>query len=251
MGGVVIVDLGLLGMLIGGVSLIQPLAFLGVSDRRLAAFALIASVTVVVLGASLPAREVRVSSPQCELDRFFPAYQFHEFHSIRIAAPQERVYGAVKEVSADEIFLFRTLVWMRRLGRPGPENILNPAPGRPLLEVASKTSFLPLADEPNREILLGTLVAVPQGWRPSGKPMTEGYRNLLNSQPAGFAFAGINFRLQDCGTNCTILTTETRVFATDPAARRRFARYWRLIYPGSAFIRRMWLKAIAHRAESF
>jgi hypothetical protein len=250
MGGIFIVDLGLLGMFLGALSLIRPLAFLGLSDRRLAAFALTASAGVVVLGASLPAREVRISSPQCELDRFFPAYQFHEFHSIRIPAPPERVYRAVKQVSADEIFLFRSLVWIRRLSRPGPENILNPPPGMPLLEVASKTSFLPLAEEPNREIVLGTLIAAPQGWRPSAKPTAEGYQNLFNSSPAGFVFAGINFRLQDCGTNCTLLTTETRVFASSAAARRRFARYWRVIYPGSAFIRRMWLRAIANRAKS-
>ena len=32
------------------------------------------------------------------------------------------------------------------------------------------------------------------------------------------------------------------------AARRRFAAYWRVIYPGSAIIRRMWLRAIERRA---
>jgi hypothetical protein len=41
----------------------------------------------------------------------------------------------------------------------------------------------------------------------------------------------------------------THVFATD-TARRRFALYWRIIYPGSAFIRRMWLQAIKRRAET-
>ena len=29
-----------------------------------------------------------------------------------------------------------------------------------------------------------------------------------------------------------------------PIKRRRFAGYWRVIYPGSALIRRMWLRAI-------
>ena len=46
------------------------------------------------------------------------------------------------------------------------------------------------------------------------------------------------------------LTTQTRVFASDAAARRRFGAYWRTIYPGSAFIRRMWLAAIKKRAET-
>ena len=42
----------------------------------------------------------------------------------------------------------------------------------------------------------------------------------------------------------TIISTETRVFSNGAETRRRFARYWRMIYPGSALIRRMWLRAI-------
>lgn len=40
-------------------------------------------------------------------------------------APKERVYRAIREVTAGEILLFRTLTWLRRFGRPGPESILN------------------------------------------------------------------------------------------------------------------------------
>jgi len=32
--------------------------------------------------------------------------------------------------------------------------------------------------------------------------------------------------------------------------RQRFQLYWRVIYPGSALIRRMWLRAIKQRAEA-
>jgi hypothetical protein len=45
------------------------------------------------------------------------------------------------------------------------------------------------------------------------------------------------------------LTTETRIYATDTSARKKFAAYWRVIYPGSALIRVMWLRAIRGRAE--
>jgi hypothetical protein len=46
-----------------------------------------------------------------------------------------------------------------------------------------------------------------------------------------------------------MITTETRVAATDDGARRSFKRYWRLIAPGSALIRVVWLRAIRRRAE--
>lgn len=48
----------------------------------------------------------------------------------------------------------------------------------------------------------------------------------------------------------TELTTETRVLTTDPVARRQFGRYWRVIRPGSAMIRRSWLGAAKRRAET-
>jgi hypothetical protein len=59
----------------------------------------------------------------------------------------------------------------------------------------------------------------------------------------------MNFRVDRDGAGGCTLSTETRVFATDPASRRHFAAYWRVIYPGSALIRRMWLRAIRLRAE--
>jgi hypothetical protein len=51
------------------------------------------------------------------------------------------------------------------------------------------------------------------------------------------------------GAGGSIVTTETRVHATDPRSARRFAMYWRIIQPGSGFIRRRWLRAIEVRAE--
>lgn len=53
----------------------------------------------------------------------------------------------------------------------------------------------------------------------------------------------MNFRLEDAGNGETLLTTETRVHATDLSVQKKFASYWRVIYPGSALIRVMWLRA--------
>jgi hypothetical protein len=249
--GVVLVYLGLIAAFLGVVSFLRPLSFLAIRTRRQAALALVLGLTVVVMGGSLPAREVRVATPRTQLDQFAPVYQFSEFHSMRIAAPKEEVYRALKFVTADEIVLFRTLIWLRRFGRPGPESILNPPPHVPVLDVAARTSFLVLAEEPDREIVLGTLVAAPRGWRPRGKPTPDGFRAFfVTTNHPGFAPAAMNFRIEEAGPAACMLTTETRVYATDASTRRRFALYWRVIYPGSALIRRMWLRAIARRAES-
>jgi len=60
----------------------------------------------------------------------------------------------------------------------------------------------------------------------------------------------MNFLVEESRPDKCTVTTETRVYATDASSRRRFATYWRLIYPGSALIRRMWLRAVKHRAET-
>ena len=231
---------------LGFVSLIKPLKFLKIRSRARGGLVLLAGVLVVIAGMALPAPETRIVEPRTELDRFVPVYQFSEFHSIQVAASRERAYRAIKAVTADDIVLFRTLVWIRRFGRPGPESIMNAPERQPLLDVATRTSFMLLSEEPGREIVVGTLVVAPRGWRPRHHPTPEDFKNL---HAPGFALAAMSFRLEDTGPDACRVTTETRVYATDAGARRRFAPYWRVIYPGSALIRRMWLRAIRVRAE--
>ena len=245
--GTILVYAGLLAVLVGGLSVLRPLTFLGIWSRVQGVILFVVGVAVFLIGVNLPARETRVATPLTRLDEFVPAYQFGEFHSIRIQAPRERVYAALRDVTADEIMLFRTLTWIRRLGQPGPESILNPASDKPLLDVALRTNFIKLAEEPSREIVLGTFLVAPQGTRRKKDPTPEDFK-ALNSP--GFALGAINFRLDDAANGETVLTTETRVYATDASVGRKFAAYWRVIYPGSALIRVTWLRAIKRRAET-
>jgi hypothetical protein len=245
--GVGLVYAGLIAVLVGAASLLKPLAFLGIRTRPRGALVLGIGLIVAAVGAFLPARDTRVEAIQTHLDEFAPVYQFNEVHRIQVRAPRNRVYRAIKEVTADEILLFRTLTWLRRLGRPGPESILNAPERLPLLEVATRTSFLLLAEEPEREVVVGTLVLAPARVQIKAQPTPDDFKALDTS---GFAKATMNFRLEDLGTGTCIVTTETRVYATDASARRRIGAYWRVIYPGSAFIRRMWLRAIKRRAEA-
>jgi len=123
---------------------------------------------------------------------------------------------------------------------------LNAPSDKPLLEVALRTSFMKLAEAPDREIVLGTLAAATKATRLKKDPTPADFKAL---HAPGFALAAMNFRMEDAGTGKVLLTTETRVYSTDDSTRRRFAAYWRVIYPGSALIRIMWLRAIRKRAE--
>ena len=244
--GVLLVDAGLALVLLGAVSLVRPLRFLKMASRRRGLGALAAGALLVAVGVSLPACETRVDQPRTALDRFVPVYQFSEHHEIRVAAPPARTFEAIRSVTAGEITFFRTLTAIRRFGRSGPESVLNAPERLPILDVATQTSFLLLAHEPDREIVVGTLVTAPPGMRPPNEPTPQWYRAL--SGP-GYAKAVMSFLVEPDGSG-SLVTTETRIFATDDATRRRFAAYWRVIYPGSALIRRMWLRAIRRRAEA-
>jgi hypothetical protein len=59
----------------------------------------------------------------------------------------------------------------------------------------------------------------------------------------------VNFLVEGNGRMSRVIT-ETRIYALDKTARRKFALYWLLVRPGSALIRRDWLGAIRKRAEA-
>jgi hypothetical protein len=153
------------------------------------------------------------------LDRFVPRWQFRERHSIRVAASPEAIFKAILRVTPREILFFRTLTFIRHPVRGTGESILNAPPDEPLLDVATRTGFRYLANEPPHEIVIGVDIS-PE------------------------VFAAMNFLIDG-----SLLSTETRVFASTAKARRIFAVYWFAIRLGSGFIRRMWLRAIRRRAE--
>ncbi len=241
------VYVGLFACLLGLVSVVWPMRRLRIAPRRRGVWLLGAGVATVAAAMLAPVKEMRVDSPRTRLDEFVPAYQFHEVHSLVVPATPARVFRAIQETTAGEIRFFRLLTTIRRLGRPGPESILNAPERVPILDIATRTSFLTLANDLDHEIVLGTVVIAPPDAGSADQLTPEVFRNI--SRP-GFALAAMNFRLTPNDSASTLVTTETRVYATDRATQRRFARYWRVIYPGSALIRRSWLAAIRRRAST-
>ena len=79
----------------------------------------------------------------------------------------------------------------------------------------------------------------------SGRPwrLTERLRPFAETAP-GTVRVAADFRAEPAPGG-TLLSTETRVAAADDAALRAFKRYWRVVGPFSALIRRRWLRAAA------
>ena len=234
MAGVVLLQAGL-ALCVGGLAASAVIGWPGVALA-------LGGALVAVAAALLPARSTAMGLPASRLDEFVPVWEFGERHARLIAAPIDRVDAAVRAVEPHEIRGFQTLTWLRRGGRRMAPGILHAPRDLPLIDVAVRGGFLVLADAPPREIVLGLIVV---GGHRAPSPLTpDGFKGLAGP---GIAKAAINFRLEPCGEHDTLVTTETRVHATDSNSARRFAVYWRIIQPGSAFLRRMWLRAIDAR----
>ena len=191
-----------------------------------------AGLLILAAGIALPAPESRVTHATSRLDEFAPVWQFSEHHTIRVNAPPARVFKAIMEVRADEVLLFRTLMWIRRGGRAQAPRIRRVAGRKSLIDVATSTTFVKLAYDAPRELVVGTVIESASG---KGQKLSPAI--FKSNLPPGFVLATMNFVVTPDGSGSRV-TTETRVFANSEGARRRFAAYWRVIYPGSALIRR-------------
>jgi hypothetical protein len=234
--GGVVLYLALLGMAAGVVSLVKPLGSVGIRSRKRGLIVFGLGLLAFTVGVYLPITETRVETPRTRLDEFAPVYQFSEFHSILVSAPKDRVDAAIRTVRPEEIRFFKTLTLIRGIGRLAPE-------GRPILESFTAGAFVVLAEDPGREIVIG------RGGDARGGRMlaAEEFRAF---HPAPLVKIAMNFRIQEVDAVHCSLSTETRVYAAGSQVLHGFATYWRMIYPGSALIRRMWLRAIKLRAEA-
>lgn len=171
------------------------------------------------------------------LDDFLPAYEFSERHWLAIDAPAGRIDAAFRDVSIADIPIARALWRIRRMGRPYGD-ATKPFIGGELPGVV-------LEDVPEEGIVLGL---TGQFWRllggASGVTRPTTLNEFLAYDRPDACKAVIDFRVGE-----RALSTETRVHVSDPASRRKFRRYWRVIRPFSGLIRILLLRAAKRRAE--
>ncbi|MEV6958168.1 hypothetical protein AB0M97_02980 [Streptomyces sp. NPDC051207] len=184
------------------------------------------------------------------LDAWLPVSHWSTRHDRFVAAPPETVSRAVREVRTREMRLVRPLVAARSLPsqllRRGAEQ--RAAADADTLSAMRQLGFIVLDDVPGADLVLGF---AGQPWNPIVSRAV-----VPDLTPADFdAFRRPHFvkgayalwtEPEGAGTR---LFTETRVYAIDRGAARRFRPYWLLIEPFSALIRRDWLAAIGRRAE--
>lgn len=184
------------------------------------------------------------------LDKYIPHYQFDMVHSARVHAPIERVYRAFKEFGPGEISpLVDILGYIRELpARLSGKSHLNKADTRPWIDQMMNGDFFVLAEEPPREFVFGF---IGEFWNLTDEVfvrLSDPQEFIAYNNPA-HAKSAVNFLLTEEEDGWVRMTTETRIDAPSPAARRKFALYWSIVSIGAGLIRICWLQAVKRRAE--
>ena len=188
------------------------------------------------------------------LDNFLPEFDVRISRATRIGASPGRVYTSLWNTDFDywgvtrALYAFRTLpsfplapleTWRRFRKEFGRKRFT--------LEDLLADGFTLLAEQPNEELLLGT---VGRFWLARGELNATSPASFRELSPPGTAKAAWNFTVGPSSDGITELRTETRVLCADLPTKRRFVAYWRLIKPFSGLIRNEMLTAVRTTAES-
>jgi hypothetical protein len=181
------------------------------------------------------------------LDAFVPAYEVADRRQITVATSAAVALAAACEANLADSPLARGLFAARAFALRAPQS---PLPGGGLRRQFEAMGWSVLAEEPDREIVFGTVTRPWEGqvvFRPIPAAQFTAF-----DEPYCVKIAFM-LRADPLGPDRARLHTETRVATTDARARRMFRRYWAAISPGVALIRLSLLrraKAAAERAES-
>jgi hypothetical protein len=185
------------------------------------------------------------NGPDQLIDEFLPDWDFREGHSRRIDAPTSQVRAALLALTPRDLPLGGVMLALRLAPvaiatRRWPRDL-----DRSWIELLIEFGFVELADR-DEEIAFG---AVGKFWRLRKElvPLADSEAFARFKEP-GFAKGAMNFRITEDG-GATLLTTETRVQATDDRARRSFRPYWIPVRAIGGLMRREILRAVARRLD--
>lgn len=200
---------------------------------------------------------MRSRIPPTLLDRLVPRCDATRVEHRVIHAPPSAVYDAVLE--ADFLDAVRRSAPVRLLFglRASLERVVAALRGRRpaappppatlrLIDLTTTGEWVLLGEDPPTEIAFGVIGRFWSGETRWERTTDVGFA-AFNTR--GFAKIGCNFVLRPAGEGSTLLTYEARTVATDPASRRAFLRYWRVVSPFVGIVMRAQLGVIAKNVE--
>ena len=177
------------------------------------------------------------------IDAFIPRGDVEENHEIIIAAPADLVFDVAENFDLISIPVVRSIFRLRELMFR-----LKPKPRTPsgLVTETIKLGWRMLAYRPGRDLVMG---AVTQPWVGDVK-----FRGIPPDSFSSFvepAFVKIvwTFEVESLDARKSRFRSQTRVLATDAAARQKFFQYWVFSGPFIVLIRKLANRAIRRAAE--
>ena len=127
-----------------------------------------------------------------------------------------------------------TLRFRRHVSPPSPPHLR-------LIDLPRHGEWVLLGEDPPNEIAFGV---IGRFW--SGETQWEELdaRDFASFHEPGLARIGCHLLLETLNDGSIVLTYEARTLATDPASRRAFLRYWRLVSPLVGVVMRSTLRVI-------
>ena len=188
-------------------------------------------------------------TPSTRLDRWVPGAPFVDSIVVRSTASSAPLMKALARVTLAEVPLARVIGTLRylpaKLGMgkaPGAVDVRQPF----LSGLLSGDGSLLLEWCPD-EIILGSVGKLHQIRDQEPVPV-KGPAEFLAFRAPGHEKLAMSLRAIPAAGGA-LLVLEHRTLPTDAEAARRFARYWKVIRPGGAFVSRELLRAVARRAE--
>jgi len=237
--------IGIILAVLGLVSLIKPLAFLFILNRTIALAVLGGGAFTVATALFWPVTLTRTQTDQV-IDELVPEYAFNEYHERIINASPETIKEAFRTTGVGDIPVAHLLLQLWGIAdEKGMNDEVSQTEAETGVGVLKTPDFDWIVVD-SIECITFMIMNVSVKTPPPVLTTIEQF-NAFNKP--GYNKVAVNFRFVPLQNGQTLVSTETRNYAQTPSDNRRFARYWRVIYPGSALIRRVWLDTLAKKAE--
>lgn len=164
------------------------------------------------------------------IDKYLSAYDFNEYHSIKVNASANGIYDKMLSCDISRSFSIRLLFRLR--GMPKRLHTINNL---------TDMGFVKLDEQPGKEIVYGIITNSPT-FNCCLSNVTA--VSFIQNTDASTIKAVINFKIQEERSSTQIISTETRVWCSSKAMKSKFRLYWLFIKPFSQLIRKALLNQI-------
>lgn len=175
---------------------------------------------------------------------FIPKPDVSKVHEIVIDAPAEVVLDVAEHFDLASVPGIRFLFKLRELlfrARPKPRPVM-----KSLVSETASLGWVRLAHNPGRELVMG---AVAQPWMADVEFRSVPPSKFADFNEPGFVKIVWTLETEPRGHRVTLFRTQTRVLATDAAARGKFLLYWLFAGKLVSLIRMLAIRAIKRESE--